>query len=75
MNGGFQWYGLVIVTGALDFTGGGEKNITGGVMTGKSATVQVDFGGNAGIITCSAIQDQLKDRVTPVRMARWREVY
>jgi hypothetical protein len=75
LNGGFLWYGLVIVTGALDFTGGGGKNITGGIMTGESATVEVDIGGNAAIIHCSAVQPQLEDRVTPVRMTRWREVY
>ncbi len=75
INGGFLWYGLIIVTGAADFTGGGEKNITGGLMTGESATVEVDVGGNAAIINCSAIQDLLNDRVTPLRMTRWREVY
>jgi len=75
INGGFKWYGLVIATGTLDFTGGGEKNITGGVMTGESATVEVDVGGNAAIINCSAVQSQLENRVTPVRMTRWREVY
>ena len=75
INGGFKWYGLIIVTGALDFTGGGEKNITGGVMTGESATVEVDVGGNAGIINCSAVRPQLENLVAPVRMVRWREVY
>jgi hypothetical protein len=75
LNGGFQWYGLVIVTGALDFTGGGEKNITGGVMAGETATVEVDVGGNAAIINCSAVQPQLENLVTPIRITRWREVY
>jgi len=75
LNGGFQWYGLVIVTGSLDFTGGGEKNITGGVMAGETATVEVDVGGNAAIINCSAVQPQLENLVTPLRMVRWREVY
>jgi len=75
LNGGFKWYGLVIVTGSLDFTGGGEKNITGGVMAGETATVEVDVGGNAAIINCSAVQSQLENLVTPLRMVRWREVY
>jgi len=75
LNGGFQWYGLVIVTGALDFTGGGEKNITGGMMAGETATVEVDVGGNAAIINCSAVQPQLENLVTPIRITRWREVY
>jgi hypothetical protein len=75
LNGEFLWYGLIIVTGALDFTGGGEKNVTGGVMAGESATIQVDVGGNAGIIYCSTIQNQVKDRVTPLRVVRWRDVF
>ena len=75
LNGGFQWYGLVIVTGSLDFTGGGEKNITGGVMAGETATVEVDVGGNASIINCSAVFPELENLVTPVRLVRWREVY
>ena len=75
INGGFKWYGLIIITGALDFTGGGEKNITGGVMSGESATVEVDVGGNAGIINCSAVRPRLENLVSPLRMARWREVY
>jgi len=75
LNGGFQWYGLVIVTGALDFTGGGEKNITGGVMAGETATVEVDVGGNASIINCSAVQPQMENLLPQFRLARWREVY
>ncbi len=75
LNGGFKWYGLIIATGSVDFTGGGEKNITGGVMAGESATVQVDIGGNAGIIYCSIVQDQIRQRVSPLRMARWRDVF
>ena len=75
LNGGFKWYGLVVVIGALDYTGGGNKNITGGVMAGESATIQVDVGGNAGIINCSDIANRLKDKVTPVKLISWREVY
>ena len=71
INGGFLWYGLIIVTGALDFTGGGEKNITGGIMSGESATVEVDVGGNAGIINCNTVRPRLENLVAPVRMVRW----
>jgi hypothetical protein len=75
LNGAFNWYGIVIVTGALDYTGGGQKNITGGVMTGETATVEVDVGGNAGIMYCSDVANKLKQFVKPVRMARWRDVF
>ncbi len=75
LNGAFNWYGLIIVMGALDYTGGGEKNVTGGIWTGETATVSVDVGGNAGIIYCSAVGDQLKNHVSPFRLTRWREVF
>ena len=73
LNGGFTWYGVIIVTGALDYTGGGEKNVTGGVLTGEAATVQVDLGGNAGILYCSEVADKLKKIVSPLRMTRWKD--
>jgi hypothetical protein len=72
LNGGFTWYGVIIVTGALDYTGGGEKNITGGVLTGEATALQVDLGGNAGILYCSEVADKLKKLVSPLRMTRWK---
>jgi hypothetical protein len=75
MNGGFKWYGLIIVTGSVDYTGGGEKNVTGAVLCGENATVQVDVGGNAGIIYCSAISNSLKNKVSPYNIIRWREIF
>ena len=74
LNGGFRWYGLIIVTGSVDYTGGGEKNVTGGIMAGETTTVQVDVGGNAGIIYCSSIADRLKDKINPFNVIRWRDV-
>ncbi len=73
LNGGFTWYGVIIVTGALDYTGGGEKNITGGVLTGDATTLQIDLGGNAGILYCSEVADKLKMLVSPLRMTRWKD--
>jgi len=75
LNGGFKWYGLIIVTGSLDYTGGGEKNVTGGIMTGETTTVQVDVGGNAGILYCSATADKLKKVINPFRIISWREIF
>lgn len=72
LNGGFTWYGVIMVTGALDYTGGGEKNITGGVLTGEATALQVDLGGNAGILYCSEVADKLKMLVSPLRMTRWK---
>jgi len=75
LSGGFTWYGVIIVTGALDYTGGGQKNVTGGVLTGETATVQVDVGGNAGIMYCSEVGNKLKQMVSPLKMTRWRDVF
>ena len=73
LNGGFTWYGVIIVTGALDYTGGGEKNVTGGVLTGETTAVQVDVGGDAGIMYCSEVADKLRKVVSPLRMTRWKD--
>jgi hypothetical protein len=75
LHGSFTWYGVIIVTGALDYTGGGQKNVTGGVLTGETATVQVDVGGNAGIMYCSEVANKLKQMVSPLKMTRWRDVF
>jgi PilX N-terminal len=73
LNGGFKWYGVIIVTGALDYTGGGQKNVTGGIMAGETTTVQLDVGGNAGIINCSSATKKIK--VAPLKITQWREMF
>src|SRR2546430_7834034 len=42
-----------LVTGAIIYTGGGNKNITGALLSGSSVTADV-IGGNATILNCSA---------------------
>ncbi len=77
LHGGFVWFGLIIITGSLDYTGGGEKNVTGGILTGESTTVQVDIGGNAGIIYCSDAIKKLKDsnKIPSFKVTKWREIF
>jgi len=75
INGGFTWYGIILATGAVTYTGGGQKNITGGMMSGGSATVEVDVGGNSVIIYCSVVSNKLKDIVSPLKITRWREIF
>ena len=75
INGGFAWYGVILATGAVDHTGGGEKNITGGIMSGANATIEVDIGGNSGIIYCSVVSNKLKDIIPPLKITRWREIF
>jgi hypothetical protein len=71
IHGDFSWYGPVIVTGSVLFTGGGDKNITGALIAGGSAVVDV-MGGNANIVYCSsAISDQTKNE--PLQLLSWRE--
>lgn len=74
VNGGFAWYGIVIATGALTFTGGGEKNITGGVLAGNMTSVEVDLAGNVGILYCSDVLRYLRQRVPTFRISHWRKL-
>jgi Tfp pilus assembly protein PilX len=75
LNGGFAWYGIIIVTGALTFTGGGEKNITGGVLAGEMTSLEVEVSGNTAILYCSEVMDFLKNRVPAFKTANWKQVY
>lgn len=71
IDGNFSWYGLVVVTESVVFSGGGNKNITGALLVGGSAIADV-IGGNANIVYCSsAIDDQTKNR--PLRRLTWKE--
>jgi PilX N-terminal len=74
INGGFAWYGIVIATGALTFSGGGEKNITGGVLAGNMTSVEVDVAGNVGILYCSDVYRYLRQRVPTFRISHWRKL-
>ena len=75
INGGFTWYGVILVTGAVEYTGGGRRNVTGGIMVGGNATVVTNIGENAGIVYCSAVSDKLKEIVPPLKTTRWREIF
>jgi len=73
IDGSFTWYGVILATGAVVCTGGGQKNVTGGFMAGKNVTIQVDE--NAGVIYCSAVSKKLKDMIPPSKIIRWREIF
>jgi hypothetical protein len=75
INGGFTWYGVILVTGAVDYTGSGEKNITGGVLSGRNTKIEGDLGGNSGIFYCRVVSNKLKDIIPPLKITRWREVF
>lgn len=51
INGGFNWYGLVLVKGVIKFSGGGSNtvNIFGSVLTGQSTNADFTAGGSVTI--------------------------
>jgi len=71
-SGDFSWYGIIIITGAFRFTGGGNKNITGAVITGSDTDGDL-IGGNTSIIYCStATESQSQNHALPI--LSWKEV-
>jgi hypothetical protein len=73
VNGGFQWYGAILVTGSVSFTGGGGKNVTGAMLAG--GTVSADLvGGDASIIYCSQAMWNQTEYLSLVTL-RWAELF
>jgi Tfp pilus assembly protein PilX len=71
VQGGFHWYGVVLVTGSVSFTGGAEKNVTGAMLAGANASADL-VGGNASIVYCSkAVYDN--SHGLPLHILRWAE--
>jgi Tfp pilus assembly protein PilX len=74
ISGGFSWYGIVVATGSIRFTGGGDKNVTGAIVTGSSLDAEVDttIAGGVNIIYCSsAVNNQTQN--APLRVLSWKE--
>jgi hypothetical protein len=72
VNGGFLWHGLMIATGAIRFSGGGEKNITGAVLSGSEIETDV-ISGNTVILFCSGAARQTD--FLPLTLLSWKELY
>src|SRR5262245_61211385 len=71
IHGNFSWYGPIVVTGSVTFTGGGNKNVTGAILAGGSADADL-VGGNANVVYCStAISNQ--SATLPLTVLTWRE--
>jgi hypothetical protein len=75
IHGGFTWYGVILATGAVAYTGSGQKNVTGGVMAEGNATIGIDIDGNTSIMYCSDVSNKVKEIVPPLKITRWREIY
>ena len=72
LHGGFAWYGPVLVTGSIIYTGGGDKNITGALLSGSSVTADV-IGGNATILNCSAANTNVT-QTSPLLRLNWQQM-
>lgn len=72
IHAGFNWHGVVITTGAIVFTGGGNRNITGAIIAGGSVLGDL-IGGNVSVVYCSsAITAQTESR--SLKRLTWKEV-
>jgi len=70
-HGDFTWYGAILIKGALHLTGGGTKQVTGGIVV--DGTVTIDDGGETSLVYCSeAIAQQT--RYLPLRVLTWKDV-
>ncbi|MDP3097648.1 MAG: hypothetical protein Q8M86_06860, partial [Syntrophales bacterium] len=70
-SGDFSWNGIVIVSGSVRITGGGNKNITGGIIAGGSADADL-IGGNISVVYCSSVvNNQTVNQ--PLRNLSWME--
>ncbi len=73
VNGGFQWYGVILVTSSVTFLGGGGKNVTGGILAGGMVSADL-IGGDANIVYCSqGIRNQTE--YLPLLTLRWAELF
>jgi Tfp pilus assembly protein PilX len=73
VQGGLHWYGVILATGSISFTGGAEKNVTGAVLAGADASADL-VGGNAAIVYCSsAVYDN--SHGLPLNILRWVELF
>ena len=73
VHGGFQWYGVIVVTGSITFTGGGGKNVSGAMLAGGITSADL-VGGDATIVYCSqAIHNQTE--YLPLITLRWAEIF
>lgn len=61
------------MTGSISFSGGGEKNVTGAILSGGMVSADV-VGGNANIVYCSqAVNNQTN--YLPLVVLRWAEIF
>ena len=71
-DGFFNWNGLVLVKGSVNFTGAGANNITGALICGGNLSLNA-VGGSTAIIYCGqAISRQTQS--LPMAVMKWTEL-
>ena len=74
IHGGFQWYGLILVKGIVDFTGGGSsENVWGAILNGTSVTQNDALGGSSTIAYDKCALDNTRT-TSPPKMLSFREI-
>jgi hypothetical protein len=74
LMGEFRWYGIVAVTGSIKFTGNGNMNITGGVLSGSDVIDEAWINGGVKIYYCSTVKDYL-NKIPKTHKKRWHEIF
>lgn len=71
VNGGFEWYGVVVVRGVLDATG--TANIQGALIAGGDDDIDVDLTGNFNIDYDCELINFVYDTFSGYRLTSWRQ--
>jgi hypothetical protein len=78
VNGGFEFYGLIVVRGTVRFLGGGSGgvNVIGGILAGSSVTnvTQNTVTGGSVAVTYSSCAFRFNNQALPLRYLSFREI-
>lgn len=76
LNGGFQWYGLILVRGVVTFLGGGSTgtNVFGGVIAGRDVTNANTVTGGSVSIIYSSCAYRFNNQNQALRYLTFREI-
>jgi len=81
VHGGFEWYGLVLVKGTIDFTGGGSNavNVYGAFLNGKDINAvnnwDDNLGGSVNVHYDSCALSQFNQKYPPRNLASHELMY
>lgn len=75
MGGNFNFTGIVIVTGQLYYRGGGDRTFLGGVVAGKTGTIDnFDINGNASIKYSAQAVAAAANATARYNLVGWRKL-